>query len=143
MAAYTKTILLKDTSLGQEDRTRDFYSRFLQKLEESGLSNSVQIVRVSDIGIYNQGLVVKIMPDNIMYANLKDSDIQRVIDETIKEGRHIAELEFEHHPRQLRIVLRNCGAIDPEDIKDYIAVDGYLALKRCFLRWPRKRSLMR
>jgi len=133
MAAYTKTILLKDTSLGQEDRTRDFYSRFLQKLEESGLSNSVQIVRVSDIGIYNQGLVVKIMPDNIMYANLKDSDIQRVIDETIKEGRHIAELEFEHHPRQLRIVLRNCGAIDPEDIKDYIAVDGYLALKKVLL----------
>jgi len=133
MAVYTKTVLLKDTNLAQEDRTRDFYTTFLQKLGESSLSELVQVVRAADVGVYNQGVVIKIMPDNIMYAQVKDSDIPRIIDATIKEGTPLADLQVKRAGKQLRIVLRNCGTIDPENIRDYIGVDGYLALKKVLL----------
>jgi NADP-reducing hydrogenase subunit HndC len=130
MALYTKTILLKDTNLAQEDRTRDIYTIFLQKLAELNLSELVQVVRASDVGVYNQGVVIKIMPDNIMYANVKDGDIPRIIDSTIKEGKVLEDLRYKRESKQLRIVLRNCGAIDPENINEYIGVDGYLGLKK-------------
>ena len=130
MALYTKTILLKDTNLSQEDRTRDFYTHFLQKLTELNLSELVQVVRASDVGIYNQGVVIKIIPGNIIYANVKDSDIARIIDTTIKEGKVLTDLQVKPRGKQLRVVLRNCGSIDPENIRDYIGVGGYLGLKK-------------
>ncbi|HNQ50264.1 MAG TPA: NADH-quinone oxidoreductase subunit NuoF [Candidatus Omnitrophota bacterium] len=133
MAVYTKTVLLKDTNLAQEDRTRDFYTTFLQKLGESSLSELVQVVRAADVGVYNQGVVIKVMPDNVMYAHVKDSDIPRIIDATIKEGTPLVDLQIKRAGKQLRIVLRNCGTIDPENIRDYIGVDGYLALKKVLL----------
>ena len=133
MALYTKTVLLKDTNLAQEDRTRDFYTNFLQKLAELHLSDLVQVVRASDVGVYNQGVVIKVMPDNIIYANVQDGDITRIIDTTIKEGKVLEDLRYKRESKQLRIVLRNCGAIDPEDIRDYIGVEGYLGLKKALL----------
>ena len=133
MALYKKTVLLKDTNLVQEDKTRDFYTHFLQKLAELNLSELVQVVRANDVGVYNQGVVIKIIPDNIIYANVKDSDIQRIIDTTIKEGKPLADLQVKREGKQLRIVLRNCGAIDPESIRDYIGADGYLGLKKVLL----------
>lgn len=141
MAVYTKTVLLKDTNLAQEDRTRDFYTTFLQKLGESSLSELVQVVRAADVGVYNQGVVIKIMPDNIMYAHVKDSDIPRIIDATIKEGKPLADLQVKRAGKQLRIVLRNCGTIDPENIRDYIGVDGYLALKKVLLEMTPEKVL--
>jgi NADH:ubiquinone oxidoreductase subunit F (NADH-binding)/NAD-dependent dihydropyrimidine dehydrogenase PreA subunit len=133
MAVYTKTILLKDTNLAQQDMTRDFYTLFLQQLAEFNLSDLVQVVRASDVGVYNQGVVIKIMPDNITYTNVKDSDIKRIIDTTIKEGKALEDLQVKRAGKQMRIVLRNCGAIDPENIRDYIGVNGYLALKKVLL----------
>ena len=133
MVMYTKTILLKDTNLLQNDRTRDFYTNFLQKLTESNLAEQIQVVRASDVGVYNQGVVIKIMPDNIIYGNVQDTDIQRIINTTIKEGKAIQDLLLKRENKQLRIVLRNCGNIDPENIRDYIGVDGYLALKKVLL----------
>jgi NADP-reducing hydrogenase subunit HndC len=133
MVMYTKTILLKDTNLLQDDRTRDFYTNFLQKLTESNLAEQIQVVRASDVGVYNQGVVIKIMPDNIIYGNVQDTDIQRIINTTIKEGKAIQELLLKREGKQLRIVLRNCGNIDPENIRDYIGVDGYLALKKVLM----------
>ncbi len=126
MVMYAKTILLKDTNLLTDDRTRDFYTDFLHKLSEANLAEQIQVVRASDIGVYNQGVVIRIMPDNIVYGNVKDTDIQRIINTTIKEGK-------KQESKQLRIVLRNCGQIDPENIRDYIGADGYLALKKVLL----------
>jgi NADP-reducing hydrogenase subunit HndC len=133
MVMYAKTILLKDTNLLSDDRTRDFYTNFLQKLTESNLAEQIQVVRASDVGVYNQGVVIKIMPDNIIYGNVQDTDIQRIINTTIKEGKAIQDLLLKRESKQLRIVLRNCGNIDPENIRDYIGVDGYLALKKVLL----------
>jgi len=127
---YTKTILLKDTALFQEDRTKDFYTTLLNQLREAGLHDEVQAVRVADIGVYNRGLVLKVLPDNIFYADVKEEDIRNIINETIKAHKIVDSIHLKHEAKQIRIVLRNCGKINPESIEEYIACDGYLALKK-------------
>ncbi|MDD5097800.1 MAG: NADH-quinone oxidoreductase subunit J/K, partial [Candidatus Omnitrophica bacterium] len=127
---YTKVILVKDTDSKREDKTREFYTRLLDHLREGNLHAQIQVVRVADIGVYDQGLVVKILPDKITYINVQDTDIKRIVEDTFKENKVIEELVFKPKAKQLRIVLRNCGKIDPDSIQDYIASGGYLALKK-------------
>jgi len=112
--------------------TRDAYARLLDCLREDNLHDHVQVVRVSDIGIYSKGLVVKIHPDKITYANVQESDLKRIAD-SIKDGKVLEDLVFKPKARQLRLVLRNCGKINPESIDEYIACGGYLALKKALI----------
>ena len=105
---YTKVVLVKDTDSTREDKTREFYTRLLEQLRENNLHEQIQVVRVADIGIYEQGLVVKILPERTTYVNVNDADIKRIIDLTFKEGKIIEELNFKCKAKQLRIVLRNC-----------------------------------
>ena len=95
---YNKTILLKDTTIGAEDKTRDFYTLFLNSLRESNLHEEVQVVRAADIGVYNHGLVIKILPGGVLYQNVKESDIQRIIDSTIKKGKALEDLLLKKEP---------------------------------------------
>ena len=138
---YTKVILVKDTDLKREDKTREFYTRFLEHLRENNLHEQIQVVRVADIGIYEQGLVVKILPEKITYVNVGDADIKRIIDVTFKEGKVIEELNFKPKVKQLKIVLRNCGKINPESIEEYIACGGYLALKKVLSELGQKKLI--
>lgn len=124
-----KIIFIKDTSV-DIDRTKDFYASFLNLLRELALEDKVQVVRVADIGIYNQGLVVKFSGKDIIYVNVEEKDLKDIITKTIKEDKVIKELLFKVEPKQLRIVLRNCGEIDPENIEEYIGKDGYQALNK-------------
>ena len=127
---YTKVILIKDTDLKRQDKTREFYTRLLDYLREANLEAKIQVVRVADIGVYDQGMVIKVLPDRITYANVADSDIKRIIDVVLKENEVVQDLIFKPKAKQLRIVLRNCGKINPESIQEYIACGGYLALKK-------------
>ncbi|HOW88490.1 MAG TPA: NADH-quinone oxidoreductase subunit F, partial [Candidatus Omnitrophota bacterium] len=125
-----KTVFVKDTAITGKDRTRDFYGFFLGGLREKGLENDVQLVRVADIGVYGQGMVVRVLPEDFLYVNVQDSDIPAVITESVIGGKPIKDKLFTQASKQARIVLRNCGVIDPESIEDYIARDGYQALAK-------------
>jgi len=127
---YTKVILVKDTDSKREDKTREFYTRLLDYLRQADLCAKIQVVRAADIGVYGQGMVIKILPDKITYCRVEDSDIKRIIDAVCQENEVIQDLLFKPKARQLRIVLRNCGKIDPESIQEYIGCGGYLALKK-------------
>ncbi|MDD5116197.1 MAG: NADH-ubiquinone oxidoreductase-F iron-sulfur binding region domain-containing protein [Candidatus Omnitrophica bacterium] len=126
---YAKVVLVKDTDLKREDRTREFYTRLLDCLRETNLHSQIQVVRVADIGIYDRGLVIKILPDKVTYANVQDTDIKRIV-EALSEEKVVEELVFKPKAKQYRLVLRNCGKIDPENIDEYISNGGYLALKK-------------
>ncbi|MDD5128431.1 MAG: NADH-ubiquinone oxidoreductase-F iron-sulfur binding region domain-containing protein [Candidatus Omnitrophica bacterium] len=127
---YTKVILVKDTDLKREDKTREFYTRLLDYLREASLHEQIQVVRVADIGVYEQGLVVKVLPDKVTYINVQDEDVKKIVDAALSDGKIIEDLVFKPKAKQCRIVLRNCGKIDPESIEDYISSGGYLALKK-------------
>jgi NADH:ubiquinone oxidoreductase subunit F (NADH-binding)/NAD-dependent dihydropyrimidine dehydrogenase PreA subunit len=73
--------------------------------------------------------VIKILPD-VIYQDVKETDIKRIIELTVKQGKILDDLILKKEPKQQRIVLRNCGKIDPESIDEYISNGGYQALKK-------------
>jgi len=123
-------ILIKDTSPAS-DTTRDVYAAFVNKLRGAGLEGSVQAVRAADIGVYGCGVAVKILPDGPLYVNVTEAAIDRIVDKTLKQGIVLDDLVKADASGQVRIVLRNCGVIDPENINDYFHLDGYQGLGRC------------
>lgn len=125
-------LLIKDTGL-TSDSTREMQSLFQKTAKEMGLEDKVQIVRVSDLGVYNQGLVVKVIPNDIIYANVKQEHIEKILSLTVKEGKKIDELVLPKVASQMRIVLRNCGVIDPESVDEYISFGGYKSMAKCLL----------
>jgi len=123
-----KTVLLQDTTAGIATGTNDFFGVFKAALRESNLADNVRLVRVADMGVYNQGVVMTILPENITYANVEVHDIKRIIGVTLKHGNPVKDLLYQPKFRQMRLVLKNCGRLDPGSIDDYIATDGYRAL---------------
>jgi NADH:ubiquinone oxidoreductase subunit F (NADH-binding)/(2Fe-2S) ferredoxin/Pyruvate/2-oxoacid:ferredoxin oxidoreductase delta subunit len=113
------------------------------ELEAKGLTDKVQVILTGCFGFCEKGPIVKIMPDNTFYVQVKPEDAQTIVEEHIIKGRKVERLLY-HDPKtkepvvdskhmgffkkQLRIVLRNCGFINPENIDEYIARDGYMAL---------------
>ena len=128
MWKYKKVILVKDTDTGKE--TVRFSELFNSALRDRGLDGEVQVVRPADINVYDQGIVVKVMPGNITYSKVEEKDIDLIVRKSIKKEEAVKEIQIDPKDKQVRIVLRNCGNIDPENIDDYIAVDGYRALKK-------------
>jgi NADP-reducing hydrogenase subunit HndC len=126
-----KILLIKDTATAGKDQTRDMHALLQRLITEKGLENKVRAIRAADIGLYNQGIVVKILPDNVVYVNLTESDIIEILDTTIVTGEIVKRLLSKTSFDQMRIVLRNCGKIDPESIDEYCAVGGYQGIKKC------------
>ncbi|MBU1043780.1 MAG: 4Fe-4S binding protein [Candidatus Omnitrophica bacterium] len=123
-----KIILVCDTDGKQ--READYADMITSVLSEEKLDGQVQVIRVAELGIYGQGVIVKILPENIIYKISDETAIAELVSEVIKKNKTLKESVLEDNPKQLKIVLRNCGIIDPENIDDYIALDGYQALSR-------------
>ena len=119
------------------------YEMLQDELDRKGLTNDVQVVKTGCFGFCEKGPIVKILPDNTFYTEVKPEDVREIIDEHIIKGRRVHRLlylnpETEEHimdskhmgfyQKQLRIALRNCGTIDPENIDESIARDAYQAL---------------
>jgi len=115
-------------------------------LEENNLENEVQVVKTGCFGFCEKGPIVKVMPDNTFYTQVKPEDAQEIVAEHIIKGRKVNRLLYldpenkEHvsdskhmgfYKKQIRIALRNCGFINPENIDEYISRDGYEALAKC------------
>ena len=128
-----KIIYLRDTDSAQQDRINDFYTLFSNELRDANLQEPVQLVKIADIGLYEKGITVKILPENIVYSGIKNTDVKRIVEETIKGNKIIKELLYEKKSKQMRAVLKNCGYIDPESLEDYIAAGGYKALIKVLL----------
>jgi NADH:ubiquinone oxidoreductase subunit F (NADH-binding)/(2Fe-2S) ferredoxin len=114
-----------------------------QELEANGLEKDIQVIMTGCFGFCEKGPIVKIMPDNTFYVQVRPEDVKEIIAEHIIKGRkvnrllysdpnsqeHIADSKhMEFYKKQIRIALRNCGFINPENIDEYIARDGYMAL---------------
>ncbi len=113
---------------------------------DKSLDNEVQVITTGCFGFCEKGPIVKVMPDNTFYTQVKAEDAVEIIAEHVIKGRRVTRLlyvnpETEEHVsdskhmgfyrKQLRIALRNCGFIDPENIEEYISRDGYAALAKC------------
>ncbi len=110
---------------------------------KQGLDDFAQVIITGCFGFCEKGPIVKIIPDNTFYTQVKPSDAREIIEEHIVKGRKVEKLlyvdpeneqkvsdskKMNFYKKQLRIALRNCGIIDPENVDEYIARDGYEAL---------------
>ncbi len=122
------------------------YENFNKILKEQELGNEVQVLKTGCFGFCEQGPIVKIYPDNIFYVGVTGDDVEEIIKEHVIKGRPVKRLLYvdpqkkekaeenksiDFYQSQVRIALRNCGLIDPENINDYISVRGYEALGQC------------
>ncbi len=130
--AYEKVVFIKDTNSGKADLTRHYAGIFSKHVRDLIDERKVFVVRSADMGVYGQGLVIKIWPNDVYYAQVKEEDFPEIVEKTILNDEVIERLRFVPPKKQVRIVLRNCGVIDPESIDDYIARDGYVALEKVF-----------
>jgi len=126
--------------------SEQLFNNLKHEVIEKGLENDVQVITTGCFGFCEKGPIVKVMPDNTFYTQVKPEDAIEIIAEHVIKGRQVNRLlylnpETEKHisdskhmgfyRKQLRIALRNCGFIDPENIEEYISRDGYAALAKC------------
>ena len=118
---------------------------------DKGLDTEVQVIATGCFGFCEKGPIVKIMPDNTFYTQVTPEDAREIIEEHLIKGRKVNRLLYvdpesketisdskhmDFYKKQLRIALRNCGFIDPENIDEYISRDGYEALAKCLTEMP-------
>ncbi len=120
---------------------------FVKALEANGLTDEVKIVMTGCFGLCALGPVVIIHPEGTFYSRVEPEDVAEIVSEHLLKGRIVERLVYADtgeeaaeaiasvslndtafYKTQQRVVLRNCGVIDPEDINEYIAMDGYQAL---------------
>ncbi len=121
--------------------------RFEEQLKEKGLDKEVKVVRTGCFGLCEAGPVVIVYPEGTFYSRVKVEDVDEIVSEHLLKGRKVQHLVYVDHKthessvqkslneigfykQQERVALRNCGVIDPENIDEYIAFDGYQALAK-------------
>ena len=119
--------------------------RFEEQIAANGLDKEVKVVRTGCFGLCEAGPVVIIYPEGTFYSRVKVEDVDEIVTEHLLKGRKVQHLVYVDHKthessvqkslneigfykQQQRVALRNCGVIDPENIDEYIAFDGYQAL---------------
>lgn len=128
-----RIILVCDTD-GQK-REAHYADMIISILRKENLDDQVQVVRIAELGVFGQGIVVKVLPENITYKISDEAAVDQIIGEAIKKNKTIKEVVLDIQSKQTKIVLRNCGMIDPESIDDYIGQDGYQALLKVLFEY--------
>ena len=124
-------ILVRDTGADATGKTEFLQFSFVEELKRRGLADRVQVVRALDLGIYDEGMVAQLLPSGVTYTNVLAPDIARIVAESVADGRVLDDLLWRESDKQVRIVLRNSGIVDPDSLEDYLRrASGYQALRR-------------
>ncbi len=125
----------------QKKGSREVFQALQKELVAEHLEDEVQVLETSRIGSCDQGPELVVYPEAVHYANLTTEDIPFLVEEHLLKGRVAKQFQITTEKvadeelgapsnKEVRVVLRNCGKIDPENIEDYIAEDGYAAFAK-------------
>jgi NADP-reducing hydrogenase subunit HndC len=129
MSKYSMHLLVCGGTSCKSQESDILAEKLKKELSKQGLDETVQVIMTGCFGFCEKGPIVKVMPDNTFYTQVKPEDAEVIVEEHVVKGRRVERLLYtDHHKKQLRIALRNCGVIDPELIDEYIVRDGYQAL---------------
>ena len=121
-----------------------------KEIKAVGLENEVNVIRTGCFGLCALGPIMVVYPEGSFYSRVKPEDIKEIVDEHLLKGRIVKRLlyqetveddnikslnETDFYKKQHRVALRNCGVINPENIDEYIAFDGYQALGKCLTEY--------
>jgi NADH:ubiquinone oxidoreductase subunit F (NADH-binding)/(2Fe-2S) ferredoxin len=149
--AYQQYILVCGGTGCESSQSDTIFRNLQREIENNKLQDTVQVVKTGCFGFCEQGPIVKVLPDEAFYVGVTPDDAAELVSEHVVKGRSVDRLLYkeeqskEHariddisfYQKQFRVVLRNCGFIDPEKIEEYIARDGYLALERALTELSR------
>lgn len=143
MAQYNSYILVCGGTGCRASQSELILQNLKEAVERHKLQDIVQVIRTGCFGFCEKGPIVKMVPDNTFYVQVKPTDAEDIVREHLVKGRKVERLLYVNpetneqvpdskhinfYKKQLRIALRNCGFINPENIDEYIARDGYVAL---------------
>lgn len=138
-----KHILVCNGTGCTSSKSPEILEKFKEIIKEKGIQN-VKVIKTGCFGLCAKGPIVIIRPEDTFYAMVKIEDCEEIIEKHIQNGETVDRLlckdvdgslvkrldELTFYKKQKRIALKNCGVINPEEIDEYIAFDGYLALEK-------------
>jgi NADH:ubiquinone oxidoreductase subunit F (NADH-binding)/(2Fe-2S) ferredoxin len=147
--AYNHYILTCGGTACESNKGAEIYEKLIAEAERQGVKGEVQIVKTGCFGFCERGPIIKVLPEDSFYVDVKPEDAVEIIAEQILKGREVKRLlykgegskavntveDIEFYQKQFRVVLRNCGVINPESIDEYIAREGYAGLEKALFDW--------
>ena len=144
MELYRSHVLVCGGTGCHSSGSADLIEHFNRDLKKYGIEKEVKVVQTGCFGLCEVGPVVIVYPEGAFYSRVKDEDVTEIVSEHLVKGRIVKHLlyhdsvdgdheiksldEVPFYQKQMRVALRNCGVINPENIDEYIAFDGYMAL---------------
>jgi len=148
--AYNHYILTCGGTGCESNKGNEIFENLIAEADKQGVKAEVQIVKTGCFGFCEKGPIVKVLPEDSFYVDVKPEDAKEIIAEHILKGREVKRLlykedeqkkipdaveDIQFYQKQVRVVLRNCGVIDPEKIDEYIAREGYRGLEKVLFEW--------
>lgn len=143
---YRKQILVCGGTGCNSSGSKKVINALESELSKQGIDKEVLVVKTGCFGLCALGPILIVYPEGAFYAQATPDGVARIVEEHIKNGNIVKDLLYQEtihsdgsiislsetnfYKKQLRIALRNCGVINPEDINEYIATDGYQALAK-------------
>ena len=141
---YFRTHILVGINETSKQAGVEAFTKALKKeIDQAGLKDEINILETGPLGFFGKGICLTIYPDNVNYKNVKTDDIAELVNEHFLKGRPVRRLMLDAGTRfspkfnyESRIVLRNSGIIDPENIDEYLGTGGYEAWEKALQMKP-------
>ena len=143
---YKYQVLICGGTGCHSNHSADLIEEFNKLINEKGLQKDVEVIQTGCFGLCAVGPVVIVYPEDAFYSKVKTEDVRAIVEDHIIGGKIVERLlhkdssvkdrvvatlaDTNFYKKQKRVALRNCGVINPENIDDYIAFDGYKALEK-------------
>lgn len=153
MEYYRSQVLICTGTGCSSSNSPAIIEKFEECIKAAGLENEIKVVRTGCFGLCENGPICIVYPEGAFYSHIRVDDVPRIVSEHLVKGRIVADLlykksvtedgkiksleEIDFYKKQKRVALRNCGVIDPENINEYIAYDGYKALAKVLTEMSR------
>ena len=148
---YKYTVLVCGGTGCTSSHSLEIVEELKAQIKANGIESDVQVIVTGCFGLCALGPIMIVYPEGCFYSMVKMEELGRIVKEHLVEGNPVTEFlynetvnadgsikslnETDFYKKQIRVALRNCGVIDPEDISEYIAVDGYKALAKCLTEY--------
>ena len=156
MASYTHHVLVCSGTACESNKGIEIFENLKAEAKSHGLENAVQIIKTGCFGFCERGPIVKVLPEDSFYVDVTPADAKDIIEEHVLKGREVQRLlykdeghekppgaieDIQFYQKQVRVALRNCGAINPESIDEYIAHDGYKGMEKALFEWTQEQII--
>lgn len=121
-----------------------------REIKANDLDKEIKVIRTGCFGLCALGPIMIVYPEGSFYSQVKVEDVPEIVSEHLLKGRIVTRLLYQEtvtengakslndtnfYKKQMRVALKNCGVINPENIDEYIALDGYAALGKCLTEY--------